>query len=173
MKKKHELIMLPSSKGNLYKVPNHKGLFIMTETETNNTTYTQHLYILSDDEIKERDWCYNSKLPSKIYQFGKGIADKESKKIIATTDSSLNLPLISSVDSKVFFSFIHYFISEYNKGNIITEVKVEYEEPIHLFSTPKLKINQDNTINISLVEEKLYTREQMLQYILNILKIVH
>jgi len=29
---------------------------------------------------------------------------------------------------------------------------------------PKLKINQDNTINISIVEEKLYSKEDMLNF---------
>jgi len=143
MKNKHELIMLATDKAiNIpviqyfqdgtqdmdfwnTEVQREHPLTGFTEYQA-NCIVPQHLYILSDDEIKETDWKYNVVNKSITKQDG-GFSYESDKKIIATTDSSLNLPLISSVDPKVFFSFIHYFISEYNKGNVISSVSVEYE----------------------------------------------
>ena len=64
-----------------------------------------HLYIISDDEIKEGDWFYNihSKIVGRAkFNFGK---DELAKKIIATTDSSLNnLPEKPNFNSYMSFS---------------------------------------------------------------------
>lgn len=83
----------------------------------------QHLYILSDEEIKEGDWCYHSGRGIITQWFNRPGSYKEKdalRKIIATTDNSLGLPQPSQ-------SFIEKYVEEYNKGNIITEVMVEYE----------------------------------------------
>lgn len=92
-------------------------------------------------------------------------------------------------------SFIEYFISEYNKGNIINEVMVEYEEEYWIdktYFTPiicktfestklhenrkfeyvplKLKINpKDNTITIRKVKDS-WTREEVIQLLTKIVK---
>lgn len=106
------------------------------------------------------------------------------KKVIATTDTSLKIdkPYINNVHhfgndsvhfktlSQIPQDFIKYFIKEYNKGNIITEVNVEYEHyynnSIHMDSgtSPifKLKISKDNTISILPVKTN-FTKEDMLQ----------
>ena len=108
----------------------------------------QHLYITSDEEIKEGDYIilfsnrrgYEIKQVKSIYIKDKTLecTDKElvmleqSRKVIATTDSSLmyysnngrvgyNLPNLSQ-------QFIQHYIEEYNKGNVITKVDVEYED---------------------------------------------
>lgn len=105
----------------------------------------QHLYIISEDEIKEGDWCMIIDKTSKLYgQFeqhkGKHQRNEQWKKIIATTDTSLyqatgkaykmvdgfkptykNLPQPSQ-------QFIEIYIEFYNKGNIIESIMVEYEE---------------------------------------------
>ena len=72
----------------------------------------QHLYIISDDEIKEGDLHITSD--------HEGYGDKKYK-IIATTDASLNLPQPSQ-------QFIEKYIESYNKGEVITDVLVEYEQ---------------------------------------------
>jgi len=105
--------------------------------DNDESTINQHLYIISDEEIKESDYVYENNLNNNhIYQVYKrndelGIFRFQNvwiklnksgcKKVIATTDKSLNLPEPSQ-------SFIQKYISEYNKGNIITEILVEYEE---------------------------------------------
>lgn len=95
-----------------------------------------HLYFLSEDKIEERDWCYDNGI---IYQ----IKDKNhllvalnfsnAKKIIATTNKSLvtckGLDSFSgkpNVLPQPSEDFIRVFVTEYNKGNNITFVDVEY-----------------------------------------------
>ena len=88
------------------------------------------------------------------------------KKIIATTDKSLtiNITRILGVTRElpqISQSFIEYFVSKYNKGNIITKVMVEYEvrndfkdmEDALNGDAYKLKINSDNTINIKSIKD--------------------
>ena len=137
----------------------------------------QHLYILSDNEIKEGDWYYDEE-NNIIDQLHKNeLPMSYDEKVITSTDSSLlqlksyksganinmSLPSIPQ-------SFIDLFVSEYNKGNKIKEVMVEYEQywpyneknkgqitpPIDPEYKPKL--NSDNTINIKIIKE-IYTRE--------------
>ena len=151
----------------------------------------QHLCILSDEEIKEGNYFYHKTLgilkcnstettpltkSVYLYYYAKDnieyrIDSRECKKIIATTDK-LILKISKSINKEQFpdilvpqpsQSFIEHFVSEYNKGNIITEVVVEYEtskleenhvNPIY----QRLKVNPDNTINIKSVSkyEDLY-----------------
>lgn len=122
-----------------------------------------HLYVLSDEEIKEGDYHFkttNGKIgnyPLNSVNPNKG----RYKKIIATTDKYLNycsscgdmgchlclnkgLPQISN-------SFIEHFVSEYNKGNVITKIMVEYED--------NLFINRNNNIIIKLFKSN-ETREE-------------
>lgn len=146
---------------------------------------SQHLYILSDEEIKEGDWCimldsfgnvfsqpqqYND---SKTQHLNKGL-----RKIISTTDKSLickqdrflkgyksELPLIHE-------SFITYFINQYNLGNIITDIMVEYSYTInksmghfHQYRENFLKINSDNTIHIKpFISESEVIGKKIIEY---------
>lgn len=99
-----------------------------------------HLYFLSDDEIEEDDWVLNTKT-NEIYQvksFNTGISiDKNgngglfTKKIIATTDSSLKTEIsIGFIDKEYSLLqlpqyFIDIYVREYNKGNYIKYCDVE------------------------------------------------
>lgn len=114
-------------------IPNHERSF----------KQFQHLYILSDDEIKENDWCINRNLDT-IYQIKAIVGNLENWiKIIATTDLSLGYNDILSIRQRkgltnhyptfkplpsIPQSFIKKYVSEYNKGNQITDIFVEYEE---------------------------------------------
>ena len=157
----------------------------------------QHLYIISDDKIKLFDWVYNNKeniveqITSKtqlIFVLEENKENQTFKKIIATTDTSLkttispySFPEGGVCKSKDFYllqpskQFIEKYIEEYNKGNIITDVLVEYElisneeyfgntvnpdDDVPYFDE-KLKINpKDNTITIKKVKDS-YTREEV------------
>lgn len=154
----------------------------------------QHLYITSDEEIKVGDWIINI-LSNEIYKANeinvfKANQYKHNKKIIATTDTSLKTiisPYSNILDGKgiVYQSrdfylsqpsqqFIEKYIEEYNKGNIITDVLVEYEEYIsnkQAFDTGcgdfiyeediKPKVNpKDNTITIKKVKDN-WTKEEL------------
>jgi hypothetical protein len=129
----------------------------------------QHLYILSNDEIKYGDWFIELDLNGKrssysnkpylcdIGNTGGFILTKNDgnfpfpencRKIIATTDSSLGIENAVKIANaseceigssgwiklknnnllpQIPQSFIEYFISKYNKGNVISKVLVELE----------------------------------------------
>ena len=139
----------------------------------------QHLYIISDDEIKEGDWCIDSN--AIIFQHKNHFPISiGQRKIIATTNPLLKIEidgnrgdLLPDVSFDINLpqpskQFIEKYIEEYNKGNIITDVLVEYEEGKSysgnegLIIKEWLKINpKDNTITIKKVKDS-WTREEIL-----------
>ena len=181
---KVNVVMLPTNKkahfGDIILTPTSpKTLFIFQHQ--NCTEVAQHLYITSDEEINEGDWCYNSK--RKSIELGKYMIGTNEfifcKKIIATTDTSLRrmgddgiVDIALGLEiSYIPESFIKYFIEEYNKGNVITDVLVEYEEVYQPYFENKefhrnatkyqLKVNfKDNTITIKKVKDN-WNREEV------------
>ena len=157
---------------------NHKG--------TENTIIPQHLYILSNEEIKEGDWYIddiNTIRQSITSDKDYWAVRQDYKKIIATTNTSLYVPI---TQDKPFDelpqpsdSFIKKYIEEYNKGNVITKVLVEYEigksysGNSGLEVKQWLKVDSNNTITIKKVEPELYTREQVEQYIINVYRDIY
>ena len=165
MEKRKQLIFLEDSKG-IVKTKNKNG----------------YLYLLSDDEIKEGDWCLqfhktNTNIPINVVKYKNyGEGNYYFKKIIATTDSSLEifdkeLSNRHSVKVNILLpqlskQFIEKYIEEYNKGNVITDVLVEYESDFNsCFCTKdicngnncpkKLKVNpKDNSLLIILLINK-------------------
>lgn len=154
----------------------------------------QHLYIISDDEIKEGDWFINdlnqikkctSRDTEGYIDFEGGFNTKPSscKKIIATTDSSLWRPSHKYASDVILLpqpsqQFIEKFIEEYNRGNVITDVLIEYElisneeyfgntvNPDYdvPYFDEKLKINpKDNTITIKKVKDS-WSREEVIEF---------
>lgn len=160
------------------------------EYELSETIKPQHLYILSDEEIKEGDWFFNS-IDNSIKQATNWIYVSTCKKIIGATDSSLDITgnrlLVTNDPCNLMCRlpqipqlFIEYFIIEYNKGNIITKVKVEYEsycvygnncpskgayDKQHLCKINyKLKINPDNIINIKPIKDS-WSKDEVIKLI--------
>lgn len=139
----------------------------------------QHLYFLSDEETKgEECWHYNHIFKTISKEISTGY-----KKIIATTDTSLKITKeldIHSIPTQYIESdqsfpqpsqsFIEKFIENYNKGNIISDVMVEYKITNEDFSktpvqvTIDLKTDSKNTITIKRVKE-LWNREEMVNKI--------
>lgn len=154
------------------------------------TEKAQHLYFLSDEDIKEDDYVLvlESGFIIKNTDTSLDGASEKWKKIIATTDKSLDTwresyvgipPKKSNVKfpneqlPKPSMSFINKFIEEYNKGNLITEVLIEYEEladddmmnhqldPEIEENWLKLKVNpKDNTITIKPTKQT-WTKEEL------------
>lgn len=155
-----------------------------------------HLYIISDDKIKDGNWFLNTKT-NKIYQcnnnkdfvnetYLNSFESKIYKKIISTTDlslkNSLNIlrnNLVENTLPQPSQQFITKYIEEYNKGNIIEDVLVEYlhyecnnghvmdRETVctypHCgkFNFPKIKVNpKDNTITIKRIKDS-WNREEV------------
>lgn len=180
--------MLPTNQkakeGMIYLKPK-VGIFNKTSSENhNNNVYDwnpQHLYIISDDEIKENDWCTNTggeikdSFPFKVTK--EVMNNKFIKKIIATTDKSITIPGYNSFDEDDIVNcylpqpsqqFIEKYIEEYNKGNVIIDVLVEYnyelscdeDEHGNLIPELYLKINtKDNTITIKKVKDNYSQKE--------------
>jgi hypothetical protein len=188
MLKKHPVVMLPV---------NEKASIILSETDKKLKLngrdsffagHYQHLYFLSDEEIKEGDWFYDScfGVNNGIYKHLKGFINKTSKKIIATTD---NLLVPSIVEPRLGMylpqpseSFIEKYIEKYNKGEQIKEVMVEYEgskfikgkltnwnkdgevEPFLHTLEYKIKVNpKDNTITIKPIKDS-WNREEVIEF---------
>ena len=114
-----------------------------------------NLYVTDDSEIREGDWIIWN---SKVVQAINTKYHKTTKKIIATTDTSLNL-------SQIPKQFIEYYISEYNAGRKIDKVDVEFEGELYggVYAIPKISAN--NEISIKPVEEKMYSREEVVELI--------
>lgn len=179
--KKSKVAMLPTEKAsNIKLVPKgeydginnkilKKDILYYVEEATPYGYPSQHLYILSDDEILVDDWVYTKNHETQKFVIEK-IADnytalvskKIAKKIIASNDPELKLP--RPKDS---------FIKKYCELGGIDEVLVEYEDKGkyvfygdhgngHEVYKPNwvLKLAPDNTISIKPVKE-IWNREEV------------
>lgn len=175
---KRKVVMLPTNeKSNLHK--DSKNLHYLEKANPSLMMQAYHLYFLSYEEIKEGDWYYNIVRGTIQQYFNQDrINDDNWKKIIATTDNLyIHNPLIPK-EYNTFptylpqpsQSFIEKFVEEYNKGNVITDVMVEYEEyAVGSYGLSdgeptideRLKINpKDNTITIRKVKDS-WTRGEV------------
>ena len=191
--KRAKVVMLPTE--NKSKICLYKNiLYYVMDGEFNLNREKYNLYIISDDEIKEGDWFINdlnqikkctSRDTEGYIDFEGGFNTKPSscKKIIATTDSSLWRPSHKYASDVILLpqpsqQFIEKFIEEYNRGNVITDVLIEYElisneeyfgntvNPDYdvPYFDEKLKINpKDNTITIKKVKDS-WSREEVIEF---------
>ena len=196
--KKAKVVMLPTKeKSDIFIGKTHSVLHYKNNIPDEEFKSYQHLYIISDNEIKEGDWVYENNLNTEtnIYQVYKRnnklgifrfrnvfveLSKSNCKKIIATTDSSLWRPSHKYASDVILLpqpsqQFIEKFIEEYNRGNVITDVLIEYElisneeyfgntvnpdDDVPYFDE-KLKINpKDNTITIKKVKDS-WNREEV------------
>jgi len=140
-----------------------------------------HLYILSDEEIKEGDWCFDLDF-KRVFYCSDSSREKylNSKKIITTTDESLVLKENISKSTEECWKYTSLprpsddFITAFVKaqGKII-EVLVEYEfgsiEESYFNDNGdevlpiKLKVSKDNTITIKPIQEEKtsWSREEV------------
>lgn len=176
--KKSRVFMLPTKEKAQLHLHQTNLLFVsqIPQNPSHNEYASQHLYITSNDEIKEGDWYINSQNEPYLNRAGSSsfydLYDY-CEKIIATTDSSLEV--ISKGINPVYEklpqpsqAFIQKFVEEYNGGRKITEVMVEYEPDLPITCTsegvrlyPNLKVNpKDNTVTIKKVKES-WNREEL------------
>ena len=203
--KKGKVVMLstnePSKIGNLATYQKRSLAKVIKEgiNPKDSTVQFWNLYIISDDEIKLFDWVYNNKeniveqITSKtqlIFVLEENKENQTFKKIIATTDSSLEISnnldynqlLPNRKDFKFYLpqpsqQFIQKFVEEYNKGNVITDVLVEYEnkfdgkeyvDELDAYGYNKiksiLKINhKENNIIIKIAKDS-WSREEVIEF---------
>jgi hypothetical protein len=181
MLKKTTVVMLPTNEKAVLSKDEFNHLFL-GNYNSHDDGLNQHLYFISDDEIKDGVWQYDSwgKSISKATRSKEAGESHGFRKIIATTDSSLINDGFRS-DTKILMpqpsqGFLEIYVVEYNKGNQIKEVLVEYEEYCKDISCGKnscyltnkcenlgfnLKVNsKDNTITIKKVKES-WSREEV------------
>lgn len=185
MFKKCKVVMLPTEKAsNMW----WSGQKLYNKGPEQPRTPYQHLYIISDDVIKEDDWLYNLQTKNVRQCFSiersRLVYNEYDKKIIATTDKLLagikHIQWSKDLESKYDFekgypkeyylpqpsqSFIEKYIEQYNNQNIITDVMVEYEgiewldRPLEYF--PKINL-KDNTITIKRIKDT-FTRKEVIE----------
>lgn len=140
-----------------------KGEASSTITEMGLRGYLpQELVVTSNEKIEEGDYCYHSGRKIITQWFNKPGSHKEKDallKIIATTDSSLEVIVAegpyATISKSLPQEFIQSYVKKYNKGIIITKVMVEYEEigpgfPADIWF---IKTNPDNIINIKCAKD--------------------
>lgn len=139
----------------------------------------QHLYFLSENNINNGDWYHYEQFGEHIFKKAHSKSNFENlnksggyfKKVVATTNREFRVHYgvtgkngLSILKEKTLpkpsVEFINHYVDEYNKGDEIVMVDVEYEKYIpesFAFSMYgndepptefQLKVNPDNTINI-------------------------
>lgn len=173
MLKKIPVVMLPTEKASsLFLGLTGRLKFDNKQLSTHPKIINQHLYFLSDEEIKEGDCIYNIITNSIVINWGGHGSMEHWKKIIATTDESLfeqifyhpDGAIIGGIESYKLLprpsqSFIERFMEKYNVGTPITHVMVEY---VNLEPNEQgliLKIAKDNTITIKPVKDSWNRKE--------------
>jgi len=99
------LHLIPTDKpSRLYKIENKLGL--LEEPNRNFLAKNQHIYITSDEEIKEGDWCYAILSKQVFKNANPNLKSEDKKKIILTTDQDLIADGVQDIHDK----FLEWFI---------------------------------------------------------------
>jgi len=194
MKKQIKVVMLPTEKASTIAIIANKLAHISDDSfnqdnsklfelddedeDSEYQTIPQHLYLVSDEEIKEGDWFINE--IAQLIQ-NKDLGDYEinsidCKKVIATTDVLFGLNKhyneegkLDTIFGKQFPQIHKSFVKAYVEANgVIDEVMVEYEfggsiklrqgGESHMY---KLKLRDDNTVIIHKVKKEMYSEEEV------------
>lgn len=140
----------------------------------NNLAIPHHLYFISEEKLKDGEWCYESKMKgNKIFEYdSSNMWHQGAYKVVATTDKSLvyltnngriehNLPQISQE-----------FIENYCKVGGIDEVEIEYykyaEELSGVNLIPqdlyRIKIDSNNCVFIHPIKDS-WSKEEVVKLI--------
>ncbi len=145
------------------------------DLELNELQFYKHLNIISEEHIVVDDWIYNEERKSVVLVDCEANAEYANAtnyrwKIIASTDKSLGLPIISD-------DIVVKFIEEHNNNRPIGCVRVEYDLmylnanglwlpfPDHLPEHDKkyvLRVYQDNNVSIEHIKES-WSREEAIE----------
>lgn len=183
--KKFAVVMLATDKSELYLADNIliKTSIPLSKNKEHNLV-PQHLYFISDEEIKEGDHIlcmYGNTIDTwsihTDYQMASG--HECCKKIIASTDKSLKLSTTDDIYEgflksipQIPESFIKAYIKAYNEGNVIKEVELEMktvrdvsmpDEALHYRGGWRdiITTNSSNEVQIIHSSKDSYTREEV------------
>ena len=105
---------------------------LLTEPIT-DWKHKRHLYITSDEEIKEGDWIYNEERePSVVQSIGKGSL-RGWKKIILTTDSDLIADGVQAIDDE----FLEWFVKNPSCDEVEVTHQLHKDEPLYQIIIPQ------------------------------------
>ena len=185
MKKKAKVHRLPTDRAEKCVTIAHKQMMLSPGLVTSGgDIQAYHLYILSDEEIKEGDKLYSN---GDIFEATKEIVDKimpdgyvlgmYPKKMIATTDTEMHINKIVEEDMHMYKESLPQIPESIIKAYVekpFDKVMVEYEERCIddncdgsgkcgpcLITKNVPKLNQDGTLAVSLVEEEMYSRDEV------------
>jgi hypothetical protein len=129
------IYVLPTDKpSRLYKQVNKLKLrFIADSPIDSDISINQHIYITSDEEIKEGDWVLGGLGGIDIKKYGRYFAE-DWKKIILTSNPDLIADGVQPIDDE----FLEWFV----KNPSCEEVEVDYD--VIVTQTKALLQNQDN-----------------------------
>jgi hypothetical protein len=162
-----------------YDINTIKGMRESLNAVQNIGGICQHLYFVSDEEIKEQDkvefeeniltvTTCDKNIVYAHYKNGNGIGVHKDnfKKVVAASDETLSVVKEKAGDNvwtqqllQIPQQFIEYFIEEYNKGNKISKVLVEVEIyytsallPSEKYKAYRIKLNENNEVSV-LIEQ--------------------
>jgi hypothetical protein len=180
--------LIPTDKPSRLSILNSGKLNFGAEIMSSSNSKSQHIYITSDEEIKEGDWYFNntgSAIEKLTYRLPSGGAF--CKKIILTTDQDLIKDGVQSIDDE----FLEWFVKnpsceevEIKKGKMrlncdgeeigfpnmsLYKIIIPKEEPKQetleeitkiICHTHKTPIEQANEI-IELLQQQMYSEEEV------------
>lgn len=177
---KIKVVMLPTEKASKIWKDKEEGEIQYGDCHPDNPDWVaQHLYFLSNEEIKEGDWYLNNDVlfrADNVFDNGNNPnQNKYNKKIIATTDESLKIPYDGTTPISKDWSGkslprpSNEFLKKYCELGGIDEVIVEYEEYdwneyTDTYWNSKLKVAPDNTITIKSIKDS-WNREEVVKLI--------
>ena len=186
-RKRTQVHRLPTEQSHIVKDIGHGNLkltYFSNIKSTKGWYECQHLYITTDEEIKEGDKCYSNKSNS-IVEATCDISQEAKnnigywRKIIATTDPKLFAKGDAGIIEHTFKDGMHEipqsFIEDYCKASGIDKVLVEleatewhgdefYGEKREAVRWDKPKTDSNNCIIIHSVEEKMYSIDDIEAY---------
>lgn len=160
------VVMLPTEKASLLGLTNGK-LYYSEFGHMTDIWEGQHLYILSDEKIKEGDWVlHNSGYISQVLGFNIDAIKlldaqrwtKDCKKIVASTDKEI------TPETWIHDSFVNVFLLSYNNKKQITEIKLDivpYDgtTPISENWNGQIKTRKDGSVIIH--QNKTYSQAEV------------
>ena len=123
--------ILPTNKPSRFQKTKHDNFFLASKIELYTDCIAQHIYITSDEEIKDRDWTFDGENPYKWTEddvedclYNPGSENyKGCKKIILTTDQDLIKDGVQAIDDE--------FLEWYVQNPSCEKVKV-VKENLHI-----------------------------------------
>jgi hypothetical protein len=148
----------------------------LCELEYSHTRNTQHIYITSDEEIKEGDWYFDgTDLVHKKTKYNDALVDgnKNAKKIILTTDQDLIKDGVKAIDDEFLEWFVKNPSCEFVK---VSKIYNSYGE-IDIFDLvctphsfkyktiipkeePKFEDSIENSVNIMSIANSMFGKKE-------------